>query len=296
MLSFQKLTLEDIGLVRNYYTQLTCKSSLFTVGGTLMWRDYCEMEYAIFNETLIIKMKSMYNTEITAFRFPLGKDLDGSIREIKGYCWETGIPVAFCMIAEGGLRTLTPYLEGCRYFYERSESDYLYNASDMITLPGRKYHGQRNHINFFKKTYGNYSFEEITEANIDEVKGFYDNFNKTVKKDSDIFIEEQRMSIEVLNNYSLYGLIGGLLRVDGEVAAFSIGEKCGDELHIHIEKADVSRRGAYQVINNEFAKHYATNDIAYINREEDVGDEGLRTAKLAYHPCEIVNKYIVMAD
>jgi hypothetical protein len=114
--------------------------------------------------------------------------------------------------------------------------------------------------------------------------------------ENDVYNEEYLKTIEVLENYDVYRAIGGLLRVNGEVIAFSIGEILNRVLFVHIEKADISYRGAYQVINNEFAKHFCTDDILFINREEDVGDEGLRTSKKSYHPRGLLNKYIVKIE
>ncbi len=98
--------------------------------------------------------------------------------------------------------------------------------------------------------------------------------------------------IEILKNYGAYGMSGGLLRAQGKVVGFSMGEVYKDTLYIHIEKADTAYRGSYQVLLNEFVKRFGAG-TAFVNREEDVGDEGLRISKLSYHPCEILKKSIV---
>ena len=295
MLNFQKLTLNDIEKIKPYFIFSNNKICDNTVGGTFMWRDYFSVEYAKSNETLIFKVKVKYCDNITAFTFPLGKDIYGAIKEIEEYCCFSGIPVAFCTITEGDIQFLKTIYndDDIELYQENNWSDYLYRASDLITLAGRKYSGQRNHINFLKKTYENYSFEEITKNNLSEVKEFYQKLVLTIPKSSDVFIEEQKKTFEVLDNYGIYGLFGGLLRIEGSIAAFSIGEVCGDVLFIHIEKADVKYRGAYQVINNEFAKYYSSDEINYINREEDVGDIGLKISKESYHPSDIIDKFIM---
>ncbi|MEG2120269.1 MAG: phosphatidylglycerol lysyltransferase domain-containing protein, partial [Pseudoflavonifractor sp.] len=98
--------------------------------------------------------------------------------------------------------------------------------------------------------------------------------------------------MEVFQNYEAYGLLGGMLMADNRVAALAAGEIVGDTLFVHIEKADLSFPGAYQTIVREFAGYYGGN-TAYINREEDVGDAGLRTSKLSYHPLKLLEKYTV---
>jgi len=86
-----------------------------------------------------------------------------------------------------------------------------------------------------------------------------------------------------------------LLKANGGVVAFSVGENINNVLYVHIEKADMRIRGAYQVINRELIRQFATDEIEYVNREEDVGDEGLRYSKKSYHPCEMIDKYIFLA-
>jgi len=295
MLTFKKLTLNDIEKTRDYFLFSTNKTCDNTVGGTFMWRDYFDAEYAVFNNTLIFKVNIKYHGGMTAFTIPLGKEITGSIREIESYCNENKIPIIFCTVTKEEIQRIKKMYRyrNVMLYQETNWSDYLYNASDLVTLAGRKFSGQRNHMNFFKKTYENFSFEVISESNLKEVHEFFTEFCKKTDKKSDIFAEEQAKTFEVLDNYEIYGLFGGLIRIDGSVVAFSIGEICNDVLHVHIEKADIQYRGLYQIINNEFAKYYASDEISFINREEDVGDEGLRKSKESYHPCDIIDKFIV---
>ena len=290
MLNFKKLELHDIDIIKPYFLKSNSRICDNTIGGVFMWRDYFCVEFTEFNDTLIFKVSVKYHGGITAFSFPLGRDLPGSFCEIEKYCSNEGIPIAFCTVTKDDITVLKSYFDGIEAHKEENWSDYIYKASDLISLSGRKFGGQRNHINYFKKENPNYLFEEITNGNIGEVKEFFNHF--AVNRDNDIFAEEQSKTSEVLENYTAYGLIGGLLRVNGRVAAFSVGEICGEVLYVHIEKADVSIRGVYQVTVNEFAKRFVNEKVELINREEDVGDEGLRKSKLSYHPCEIVEKYI----
>lgn len=98
---------------------------------------------------------------------------------------------------------------------------------------------------------------------------------------------------EFLRDFAAYAPLAGLLRVNGRVAGFSAGEIVGDTLIIHIEKADIAYEGIYQVLVNEYAKCFVTPDVRYINREEDVGDEGMRRSKESYHPVRLLEKYLV---
>ena len=296
MLEFKKLTLEDIQNISPYFIYSKNKTCDNTIGGTFMWRDFFVVEYAEVESTLIFKAKITYHGGITAFTVPLGENRENIYRgmeELNKYCKACQMPVVYCTVTADDMPHLNAVYGEVELHQETNWSDYLYRAEDLKSLAGRKYSGQRNHINYFTKTYSDWAFEEITGDNIDEVKAFYDKFTQNTNKDSEIFAEEQRKTIEVLDNYRIYGLPGGLLRANGRVVAFSVGEIWRDVLYVHIEKADFGIRGAYQLINNEFAKHFAAEGVEFINREEDVGDVGLRTSKLSYHPCQIIDKYIV---
>lgn len=162
-----------------------------------------------------------------------------------------------------------------------------------MNLIGRKYATPRNHINKFKKLYSDWTFSKITENDIPELIEFTKNFTFNAQKDESANLE-LKMCIEVLNNYDAYGMVGGVLRVNSKVIAYSIGEIIGDTLFCHVEKADISYGGAYQMLTNQFLRMYADNDcIKYVNREEDCGDEGLRKSKLSYNPVELIEKNTV---
>jgi hypothetical protein len=293
MLNFTKLTLDDIGEVSPFFSYSSNIICDHTVGVTFLWRNFFMTEYAVFSETLLLKVR--YFDGVTAFALPLGKDPHGGIWAIKEYCRANALPVVFCMAAKEDIELLRAHFNDVQIRQETDWSDYVYKASDLITLPGRKYHGQRNHINYFNRTFPDYQFEVITQENIEDVKAFFRRLCASGGKAGMLFAEENKTVIEVLEHYGQYGLSGGLVRAGGAAVAFAVGETAKNVLYVHIEKADPRVRGAHQMICNEFAKHYAVQGIEYINREEDVGDKGLRTSKLSYHPCDIVRKYTVTA-
>jgi hypothetical protein len=289
-INFTKLTLDDIGRVGPFFAYSSSVICDHTVGVTFLWRNYFQTEYAIINETLLLKVA--YNGG-AAFAMPLGKDPHGGIRAIKEVCRANTLPAVFCMVTEDDIDLLKAHFDQMHIRREDDWSDYIYKASDLTALPGKKYHGQKNHINYFKKTFPDYSFEEITPANVEEIKTFFRRLNENGGKTGELYMEERKTVFEVLEHYGQYGLLGGLLRAGGGVVAFAVGETAKNVLYVHIEKADPRVRGAHQMICNEFAKYYTTGGIEYINREEDVGDEGLRKSKLSYHPCELAHKYVV---
>lgn len=178
--------------------------------------------------------------------------------------------------------------------YDRDVADYVYEVEKLINLSGKKYHGKKNHINKFKKTYANWSYESLTKENAEEC------FQMALKwrnaNGCDENVEKNAEMCVTLNSLRLLeelNLRGGLLRADGEVVAFSIGEPvCSDTMVVHIEKAFADVPGAYPMINQQFLIHEAS-EYQYVNREEDTGDEGLRQAKESYKPAFLQEKGLV---
>jgi len=192
-----------------------------------------------------------------------------------------------------GVELLKKHYSNMTVTTDRDFCDYLYDAENMKNFAGRRYSGQRNHINRFLKLYGEYQFHKITPENLGRVLAFYEWFRQEYHKDSEFAQEESEKIIELLTHYETYQVVGGFITVDENIIAMAIGEKVYDTLFVHIEKADIRYHGAYQMIVREFARAYADETVRYINREEDMGDEGLRTSKLSYHPLQLLEKSVV---
>ena len=125
------------------------------------------------------------------------------------------------------------------------------------------------------------------------MKEFLSYYYESVQKDSSTFRDEELAVNEVLSHLDIYGFFGGVIRAEGNICAFSLGEVIGDTLFVHIEKADREIRGAYQMMVSEFVSHYGKEPVLYVNREEDVGDPGLRYSKESYHPHALLEKYVL---
>lgn len=288
--SFKKLELEDIPKILPFLNSFSSHLSDFTIGGLFMWRDYFNIEYLIKDESLFFKLDLLERKNM--FTFPIGIDFRKNIEFLKKYSTLNNLPLIFSIISDKELSILKENYEIVDIKNERAWEDYFYLSEDLIELKGRKFNTQRNHINKFIRTYPEYQFVEINKDNINLAIDFLINFYKEYEKTSSISIEEKNITFELFDNYFKYNMLGGMLKVDDKIIGISVGEIINDTLFIHTEKADRNYLGVYQMLNNEFAKHYGEN-TTYINREEDVGDEGLRRAKLMYNPVELLKKYIV---
>lgn len=184
-----------------------------------------------------------------------------------------------------------------RFELDRNGSDYIYRAADLIALSGRKYHGKRNHIAQFDRKY-DWSYEDVTDQNTEDCRAVARRWSEAHgNAGQDGFESEPKAMDRAFRNFSALGLAGGLIRVGGRPAAFTVGEEINPKTYlIHFEKALDGFDGLYAAINHEFAvRHFSSYE--WVNREEDMGIEGLRKAKLSYRPAFLCEKYwVTLAD
>lgn len=291
MLDFRKIEMKDIPVLRAYYSAYPARQCDRSAGATVMWRNYFDNRFAIVDGTIVFS--SNFKGGL-CFAYPVGRNIDGALDEIEKHCEKNKIPMVLCSVNKKELEKLSQKYSNIEADADRDWFDYLYEKDAMLNLAGRKYGTPRNHINKFKKLYQNWAFEPIDAHNIHELIEFTKNFTFNSQKDESAALELE-MCIEVLENYDAYGMPGGALRVDGKIIGYSIGEIIGDTLFCHIEKADITYAGAYQMLTNQYLRMYASgDDVKYVNREEDCGDEGLRKSKLSYHPVELIEKNTVV--
>lgn len=172
----------------------------------------------------------------------------------------------------------------------RDPADYVYLSEKFRTFSGKKLQKKRNHLNAFYKTYeGRYQYETITPDNIEDCRRF---LRAWKPEDTDEFLNEERIGVEtILDMYQQLPVKGGLIRIDGDVKAFIIGSLLTPRMcQINIEKADDDYRGLYQAISKEFMCHEFLDTI-YVNREDDMGKENIRKAKMSYYPEMLIYKY-----
>lgn len=175
---------------------------------------------------------------------------------------------------------------------DRDFSDYVYNVEDLAELRGKKYHGKRNHIAKFEKNFPEWQYEDITKENIEDCFAMNTKWCELNGCMKDPGLKKEYCAVKAgFENFFELGLIGGLIRNENGVVAYTMGERIGkDTLLVHFEKAFYDVQGSYPIINREFVRHHAS-DLLYVNREDDTGDEGLRKAKLSYHPAFLLEKY-----
>lgn len=287
-MDFKPVRAEDKKIINEYLQHVHSRSCDMSFASIYLWRGFYNLEYAEVEDMIVFRS----NEEQTSFSFPLGAgDPGNAIDAVLEYCKENEIAPIFHSVSRQMEQYLEQYYPGqFEVRFDRDIADYIYETEALIELKGRKYHGKKNHINKFNKMY-DWSYEKITPENTQECLAMLKKWKhqncipEDLEKHAEICVSEAS-----LREREFLGLKGGLLRVDGKVAAFAVGEKIHpDTFCVHIEKAFADIQGAYSVINQQFLIHEA-QDCKYVNREDDVGNPGLRKAKLSYHPAFLEEK------
>ena len=288
-IEFRKPVMEDKALVTGYIKQKKTRSCEDTFGNLLLWARFYNIRIAEVEGMLV----SAIMGETLSFHYPYGVgDAKKCIESLMEYSEEQGQEFRMHCVTPEEFEELESLFQGeFEIEYDRDIADYVYEAEKLRNLSGKKYHGKKNHVNKFKKTYENWEYISMTGEHAEEA------FQLLLTwKELNACMENHEKNAEscVASNYlrlfDELDVCGGILRVNGQAAAFSIGEQvCDDTMVVHIEKALTEYEGAYTMINQQFVEHECQH-VTYVNREEDTGDEGLRKAKLSYRPVFMVEK------
>ncbi|RDU66742.1 hypothetical protein CQA53_02945 [Helicobacter didelphidarum] len=287
---FKEIGLEDRSIIVRYLNQDNFMISDISFGNLFIWRLARRIRFAIISDCLVIE--TTYSGKTPFIFFPIGTgDKLSCLRLLKKYYNSLGFPLEFHSLEKHNLEILMNVFDekNIESKMNRDRSDYIYLTQNLIDLAGRKYHKKKNHLNRFFEEYEGFSFEEIGDSNLVELQDTWNLWSRDSNDDG--LVNESNGIKSVFENYNALHFRGGLLRFNNQIIAFSFGEVISDNLCIiHIEKANILYRGAYQAINQQLLQH-CFNQIKYANREEDLGIEGLRKAKLSYNPDIILEKY-----
>ena len=286
---FKPIEVQHKEIFNHFFLQDPPQTSELTFTNLFVWRHYYHPIWLQWEDCMLIIFKP---EGITPFCLPpIGpvnkrKALDILCDTLQ----QLTTDVKICRVSE---EFVEKYVDHDRYasFFDRVNSDYVYRTLDLIQLSGRKYHKKRNLLNRFIK---NYTFQyrhldiELVECLLDMQEEWCE-IKECVDK-PDLLAEDYAV-YEALTHYDELDYRGGAIQINSRIEAFSIGEPLNtDTAVIHLEKANPEIPGLYGAINQLFCTN-DWSDIEYINREQDLGIEGLRKAKESYNPHHMVNKY-----
>ena len=270
MLDFKEITLKDKPAIDSLLLKSNVTINDYSFGSLFAWRSFYDKKICIKNDRLHIRFDDKYYIPIG------GTDFADDIS-----CYKKG-SVFLCTSEQ--YEQIKQKMD-CKFVLKPDYFDYVYNASDLALLPGKKYHTKRTHINNFIRSYS-YTCEEITPSNMPGIKKAADRwFELNQTSEHDI------TSLDVaLKNYFDLGFYGIFITANGKICAFCFGEQLSEDTFVtHHEKAFGDITGSYAMINRQMAQNLYQK-YSFINREEDIGLEGLRKAKLSYYPCKMAQK------
>lgn len=291
-LPFKPITLEDKAIITSFTLPSDYRNCDFSFANMCSWRFLYDSEYAIAEGFLLIRFWIEDKSRV-AYMMPVGRgDLGRALELLEADSLAAGHPLCMLGITPDAKEELEQALPG-DFFYipERDYFDYIYLRENLALLKGKKYQSKRNHINNFKKQYV-YEYVPITPDIVPEcleLECKWYRANRT-EEDAEELTDERRSLTYALHHFDALGLTGGAICVDGSLVAFTFGGPINhNTFGVHVEKADTNYDGAYTLINQEFAAHLPET-FTYVNREEDLGIEGLRRAKLSYNPIILLEK------
>lgn len=295
MLIFKPITIDDKSIFDKYLVNYNFDTSEYSFANLIIWRKGCDVRYTIYDNVLIIKKKDF--SDNYHFMQPIGytkNNIKNIIEKLIEYKEENNMTYLFKDVEEKFLNDLKEiYGETLHSQPDINNFDYIYTAQKLITLSGKKLHSKKNHYNYFIKTY-DYIIKDFYDTGvktdiISAAKNWYEQKNNSNK-----YLEYELNGIkEIVSNMEKLNLKAMAVYVEDKICAFTIGEKVSNNMAIiHIEKGNSSMRGIYTFTNKTFIENYFS-DVLYINREQDLGIEGLKKAKRSYHPIKMGEKYCV---
>lgn len=305
MIDWRDITIEDKPHIDKMICASGCHGADYGFANLFIWRKAYRPKIAFCDDRLLVGMPQW-----NVYAYPKGDgEVTKSIELLLEEAHSHGNKLVIRGLTDKTLREFLP-LYGDRFEIteDRDNADYIYTAEKLCNLAGRHLSSKRNHIKHFEKN-GEWEFHKIAAdgcgmftshdgsccgktSSIEEARAFVDEFYK--EKDDPDLADEAGAIEEMFEHYEELGFLGGMLYQNGEPVAFTAGTKLDDEVFdTHFEKALPGVEGAYTMVNREFARLVKSEfpEIVAFNREEDMGLEGLRKAKLSYHPDILLMKY-----
>ncbi len=294
MLEFRTAAVDDIPAIKeifNSFNEVSCELSAVNL---ILWQKQFGFSFCI--EDGVLYTKNCIDSKVS-FGIPFSHDMPLAIARLKEYCKNENIPLALFGAQGERMYILKQQMHDMFAFEAKRDSfEYIYNRESLAELSGKKYHSKRNHISSFKKKY-NWSYETLNDENkVDALEMLNDWYSLNKDKEDDFMLSEKQGLEKILSSQLIPEVKGGVLRVDGEVVAFTLGCEISKEIFdVNIEKALTDFDGAYAMINQQFVSNELCG-YKYVNREEDMGLEGLRKAKLSYRPEILLEKYVITEE
>lgn len=294
---FRPVAIEDRDFIRSRLDAYGPETSELNFTNMFIWRAHYGFSWSVWRDWLLV-VGAFPGNGVCALA-PIGPPSRAEAsrmllswlekeRHIEGPCIDRADARLVAELAKAG---------GFSCEATRDHFDYVYRTEDLIKLEGKAYRAKRNHLNYLMRAYRS-AYEPITERHIEACLKLADDWCIERRCEEDLnLIGEGDATREALLNFEALRIKGAVILVEGKVEAFTLGERLNAQTAVvHIEKANVDIRGLYAAVNQQFCER-EWSDTTFINREQDLGEPGLREAKLSYNPDHMVEKFrIRLAD
>lgn len=290
-MELKPITTKDALALYQYYRNCNYGLCEYAVVTKLMWKEILCPSYAIVADCLVVG--DMFKGQLH-FEYPVpgpDGDVEAALLAMERHCIENGIAFAMTLVPGEKICSLVARYPYLRITDTRSWQDYIYHRDDLQFFAGRRYSGQRNHINKFHQGWPEAEFRPLSAKDKEAIALFWAEFTATYPKADDPGVKKELALAKKMFNLmgKPFVLAGGMFDGD-KLIGLSLGEICGDTLIVHIEKAIYTYTGVYPALVQAFVDCFGGN-CAWVNREDDAGQKGLRTSKLQYGPDHLGAKY-----
>ena len=288
MIPFERLTIEQKSTYDALLHRAAHRGCAFSFANLYLWGRQCAAR--VGDDLLLF---SHFHGK-TLYPYPICTgSARGAIELLIADSKERGIPLRLSGLNTQDVEDLERWYPGrFRFHCGRDGHEYVYAIDDLADLKGKKYQPKRNHINRFLAEYPDAVIRPLDEGTLPDAKNLADRWYQRRTDEEDAGMELVALN-RAFTHWQALGLEGLVLYVGSQAVAMTMGSFLGeDTVDVHFEKADLDYNGAYAVINRAFARHIREKypQVKFLNREEDMGLEGLRKAKLSYHPHHMVEK------
>lgn len=288
---FRALRLSDKPLLDLLLTRFPPVTSELTFTNLFIWRHAYQIRISRLGDTLCL----LADEGGKPFFFPpIGEGQ--SVRYypiLLEFLANQGVAPKIARVPERAVSSYDWNSAGMAARLDRNQCDYVYLVQDLVQLAGRKYHRKRNHIRQFKEKYS-YRYVPLAKEWVDECLRLQTDWCDLRHCEIVPGLANEAIAIqEALSHFQELSVMGGAILIEGKLEAFTLGEPLNrDTIVIHIEKANPAIEGLYPTINQAFLEASGLG-FTFVNREQDLGEEGLRKAKESYFPHHLENKYTI---
>ena len=295
IIPFRPVTAADADVLRSFTMESKCMNCDMNVANICAWQFLYHTEFAVVEGFLLLRFVT--DGHVTYMK-PIGKgDLQHVLQLLAEDARSLGDSLRVACVCPCAQALMEESAPGAFAFEsQRERADYIYLREKLVTLSGKKLQPKRNHISKFKRLYPNYEYRPLTADLVPQCLQLAEAWCSGADcREQRAALAEQRMMAYALNHMEALHITGGTLFVEGQMVAFTFGAPInGEAFDVCVEKADTSYEGAYTMINHEFVSRLP-EQYTYINREEDLGDPGLRQVKRAYNPVMMIQRYEMQA-